>query len=152
MEAFNHFISDLPFTRATWFTLGTLIFFVWLFARASKDPNNLIKWEHLIVDSSNNRASPYKLGYIIGLIVGTWIVVRWADTGSLTYDIFGMYLSYLLGGAGVNSFAKSKETPRDRYPYRRDEPRRDYERDDDLPRPSVAPKTADDVEDPLPRP
>jgi len=107
-DAITAFFAALPFTKATWFTLGTLLFFVWLFAKASRDPLNPIKWEHLIMDGFNNRASPYKLGYLIGLIVGTWIVLRMSDNDKLTYDIFGMYLTYLLGGAGVNSFAKSK--------------------------------------------
>lgn len=109
-ETITQFFRALPFTQATWFTLFTLLFVVWLFAKASHDPTSPIKWEHLIIDSNNNRASPYKLGYLIGMIVGTWVVLRWTDTGALTYDILGMYLTYLLGGAGVNSFAKSKTT------------------------------------------
>lgn len=103
------FFAAIPFTTATWFTLGTLLFFVWLFAKASRDPHSPVKWEHLIVDSSNDRASPYKVGFLIGMIVSTWIIIRFCDEKRLTYDIFGMYLTYLLGGAGVNSFFKSKD-------------------------------------------
>jgi len=101
--------SVLPFSGATWFTLFTLFFFVWVFSRASKDPLNPLKWEHLIIDSQDNRASPYKLGYLIGVIVGTWIVIRFADKNVLNFDILGMYLTYLVTGAGVNSFVKSKQ-------------------------------------------
>lgn len=104
-------ITSIPFRGATWFTLSTLFFFVWLFAKASRDPNSSVKWEHLIIDSSNDRASPYKVGYLIGLIVSTWVIVRLSDGDKLTYDIFGMYLTYLLGGAGFNSYLKGKNDP-----------------------------------------
>lgn len=99
-----------PFSFATWFVLLTLGFFIWLFAKASKDRSSLVNWEHLIVDSSTDRASPYKLGYIIGIIVSTWIVITFADGGKLSFDILGTYLSFLLGGAGVNILGK-KSTP-----------------------------------------
>lgn len=102
------FFTAIPFTGATWFVLATLAFIVWLFARASKDPLSPIKWEHMIIETGNDRASPYKVGYLIGMVVGTWIIVSFADRDKLTYDIFGMYLTYLLGGAGWNSFVKSK--------------------------------------------
>lgn len=143
IETVTSLHAAMPFTRATWFTLITLLFFVWLFAKASRDPSNPIKWEHLIVDADNDRASPYKVGYLIGLIVGTWIVLRWADTGALTYDIFGMYLTYLLGGAGVNSFSKKGGDTGSHQPP----PKRQVQRDP--PRPYDG--TSDD-EDQIPRP
>ena len=101
--------AAIPFSGATWFTILTMVFFTWLFAKASRDPLNPIKWEHLIIDSQNNRASPYKLGYLIGVIISTWIVIRFADRQTLNFDILGMYLTYLVTGAGVNSFIKAKE-------------------------------------------
>ena len=79
---------------------------MWLFSKASRDARSLINWEHLIVDSGTNRASVYKVSYIVGLIVSTWIVITFADGGKLTFDILGTYLSYLLGGAGLNTFGK----------------------------------------------
>lgn len=108
--------NNMPFSGATWFVLLTLGFFIWLFAKADKNPKSPVRWEHLIVDSQNNRTSPYKLGYLIGVIVSTWIVIRMSDAGKLTFDIFGMYLGYLVGGAGINSFTKAKQpdaTPED---------------------------------------
>lgn len=86
--------------------LATLVFFVWLFVKADHDTNSPVRWEHLIVDSNNDRASPYKVGYLVGLIVGTWIILTLTDRDKLTMDMFGVYLTYLLGGAGVNSWAK----------------------------------------------
>ena len=108
LATFARMESMIPFTAATWFVLATLGFFVWLFAKASRDPNSPVKWEHLIIDSNNDRASPYKMGYLIGLIIGTWIVLTFTDRDKLTFDIFGLYLTYLLGGSSWNSFIKSK--------------------------------------------
>lgn len=102
-------VEAIPFSGATWFVLLTLGFFVWLFAKADKNPKSPVRWEHLIIDSQNDRTSPYKLGYLIGVIVSTWIVIRTSDAGKLTLDIFGTYLMFLVGGAGINSFTKMKE-------------------------------------------
>ena len=99
-------IAAVPFSGATWFILFILGFFVRLFYIGNKDPKSPVQWEQLIIDSSNNRASPYKLGYLIGLIVGTWIVVTLTDKNLMNVAIFSTYLTYLLGGAGANMYAK----------------------------------------------
>lgn len=109
MTQFITFWAMIPFSLATWFVLLTLGFFVWLFAKASKNPLSLVDWEHLIIDSETNRASPYKVGYIVGIIVSTWIVITFADGGKLSFDILGTYLSFLLGGAGVNILGKKSQ-------------------------------------------
>jgi hypothetical protein len=110
------FLSSLPFSSATWFVIATLVFFIYLFAKANKNPNSPIRWEHLLIDSSNDRVSPYKLGYIIGLIVGTQIVLTFLDSGKLSFDIFGTYLTYLLGGASVNSITKKDKVEAPKLP------------------------------------
>jgi hypothetical protein len=109
----SHITLSNPFSLATWFILGILGFSVWIFYRASKNPENIISWEHLVIDTSTNRASPYKVGYLVGIIVSSWIVITFADTAKLTFDILGMYLSYLLGGAGMNAFIKRTTPPAD---------------------------------------
>lgn len=48
------------------------------------------------------------MGYLIGVIVSTWIVIRFADREVLNFDILGMYLTYLVTGAAVNSFVTSR--------------------------------------------
>lgn len=85
-------------------------FIVWIFYKGDKDPSNRVSWEDLIVDSANNKASPYKLGFLIGMIVGTWLIIDLEDKGRVTYDILGLYLAYLLGGAGWGYFIKSSAT------------------------------------------
>lgn len=107
INTINSIIDINPFSIATWFVLGILGFIVFLFHKATKNPASVINWEHLIVDSSNDRSSPYKLGYLIGVIVSTWIVVTFANSNTLSFDILGAYLTFLLGGAGVNSYFKA---------------------------------------------
>jgi hypothetical protein len=100
IDGIFHTLGAIPFSGATWFVLAILAFFVFLFVKADHDPTSPVSWEDLIVDSVTRRASPYKLGYLIGLIVGTWVVVYLTDKGTLSIDMFGGYLAYLLGGAG----------------------------------------------------
>lgn len=115
METFFTFVENfwahLPFSTATWFVIGILGFSIWIFFRASKNPNSLINWEHMIIDSSTDRTSPYKLGYLIGVIISTWIVITLQDMSKLTIDIFGAYLTYLVGGAGFTEWLKHGKDP-----------------------------------------
>lgn len=99
-------IGAIPFTGATWIVLAMLAFFMWLFSKANHDPKSRISWEDLIVDSATERASPYKLGFLVGVIVSTWIAISFADSNRLTFDILGVYLTFLVGGVGVNVLAK----------------------------------------------
>ena len=105
----TNFFNAIPFSSATWLTIWTLIFFIWIMSRASRDPKSPLNWEHLIIDSNNDRASPYKLGYLVGVIVSTWVVIRSVDRAVLSFDVLGMYLTFLVSGAGINTFAKRKE-------------------------------------------
>ena len=107
IQILDAIVHHIPFTSATWFVIAILGFFVWLFAKADKDPTTPVYWEHLIIDSNNDRASPYKVGYLVGIIVSTWVIIRMADAGNVSLDIFGVYLTFLLGGAGINTFVKA---------------------------------------------
>lgn len=92
----------IPFTAVTWFVLFTILFFVWLFSKSHRDPNSPIRWEDLIISVTTGRADPYKIGYLVGIIVGTWVVIGLYDKEKLSFDMFGLYLAYLVGGAGWN--------------------------------------------------
>lgn len=109
LAAATSILNAIPITGATWLVVGILAFFIWLFTKAQRNPNSAFDWEHFFIDSETNRASPYKLGYMIGIIVGTWVIISFADGNKLTWDIFGGYLMYLLGGAGWATTMKSKE-------------------------------------------
>lgn len=104
--ASSEFWNRIPFSSATWFVIGILIFSTALFVKASKDPNSKVNWEDMIIDSKSNRTSPYKLGFLIGSIVSTWIVIILSDRGTLTYDMFGIYLLYMVSGAGFVEWLK----------------------------------------------
>lgn len=99
---FNH----IPFSTATWFVIGILWICTWVFIKASKNPSSPVRWEHLIVDSATDRTSPYKLGYLIGVIIATWVVITLLDKQTLGIDILGVYLTYLVGGAGFTEWLK----------------------------------------------
>jgi len=71
-------------------------------------PNSRVSWEDLVIDTNTNKTSPYRLGYLVGIIVSTWTVMTFVDRNALSMDVFATYLTYLLGGAGWNSFVKNK--------------------------------------------
>lgn len=100
--------SSIPFSSATWVVIGVLGFFIWLFAKANNNRKSPVDWEHMLLDPETNRASPYRAGYIVGIIISTWIVIGLFDKDKLTWDIFSGYLTYLLGGAGVIAWMKTK--------------------------------------------
>lgn len=101
-------ITAIPFTSATWMVLMVLAGVVWLFAKASQSPDSPIDWVHLVTDGKTQRASPYKLGYLVGLISSTWVIITYADKSTLSADVFGIYLAFVLGGAGWNTYVKSR--------------------------------------------
>lgn len=107
---FSKLIDIIPFTAATWFVLFTIIFFVWLFSKAHKNPVSPVRWEHLVISTTTNRADPYKIGYLIGTVVSTWIIIGLFDKDKLSFDIFGLYLAYLVGGAGWNMVASKRQS------------------------------------------
>lgn len=109
LNGIKSFFAAFPFSSQTWFVLLIVAVLWYVFAKANKDPKSPVRWEDLIVDSSNDKVSPYKVGYLIGIVVSTWVILSFADAGKLSFDMFGMYLTYLLGGAGWSSFVKSKQ-------------------------------------------
>lgn len=118
MEFIHELISTMsmlvPFTSATWFVIFIMVFIFFLFSHGSKrggDCRRTIRWEDLIIDPELDKVSPYKVGYLIGVVVSTWIVISLSDGQRLTFDIMGLYLSYLLGGAGWSEFV-NKRKPR----------------------------------------
>lgn len=103
-----HAIELLPFSAATWFVLFVLFFFVWIFTKANHNPNSAIRFEELFIDTVTQKTSPYKLGYLVGIIVSTWVIITMTDRDKLTFDILGTYLAFLLGGAGWTAFVTNK--------------------------------------------
>lgn len=109
IDSVSSVFHALPFTGATWFVIAIIAFVVWMFSKAHRDSNSTVRWEDLIIDPQLNKVSPYKLGYLIGMIVSTWLIISLSDRNSLDFDIFGLYLSYLLGGAGWSEFVNKRK-------------------------------------------
>lgn len=110
IHTFSALLAALPFSSPTWFVIFVLVFITWLVAQASKDPSNRVRWEDMIIDTTSGKTSPYKLGYLVGMIVSTWTITTLVDKSAITFDMFGMYLTYLLGGASWNAFINKKTT------------------------------------------
>jgi hypothetical protein len=92
----------------TWMILGIVAGIVWLFYHGNNDPKNPLRWEDLVIDTTNNRASPYKFGYMVGVIVSTWVIIQYAVQFKLGIDLFATYLMYLVGGVGWMAFVQGK--------------------------------------------
>ena len=105
----SHLQAAIPFSTATWFVIAVLMFVVWLFYKANKNPKSPVNWEDMILD--HKKVSPYKLGYLIGLIVGTFVIVQASDKGSLTEALLGVYLAYTVGGAGWMTYLNKNGAP-----------------------------------------
>lgn len=110
VTSFFNFLSQLqaaiPFSSATWVVLAILTFVVWLFYKANKNPKSPVNWEDMILE--HKKVSPYKLGYLIGLIVGTFVIVQASDNKTLTEALLGVYLAYTVGGAGWMTYLNGK--------------------------------------------
>ena len=123
LEFLRSLIAAIPFGGASWFVILTLGFFVWLFSKGNKNPKSSISWEDLFLSEKQThvnglegwryQADPYKIGYLVGCIVGTWIMVQQADSNKLGFDMFGDYLLFLLGGAGMSNYFKRSDQASD---------------------------------------
>ena len=109
------FIEKLvsSFSVATSFLLVLFFVVVVLFNRAHKNPEMNVRWEDLVVDTKTLRVNPYKFGYVIGVVVGTWVVVTLTTGGTISWDMMIGYFAFLLGGSGWNSYIKGRfaDTP-----------------------------------------
>lgn len=98
------------FTGPAWILVLTLTLIIVMFAKASRNPTSKIDWEQLFIDTHTDKTSPYRVGYLVGMIVGTWVTLVYADRGNLPFDLFGMYLAYLLGGSTLTAYLQKKQS------------------------------------------
>lgn len=71
---------------------------------------------HLIVDSSSERVSLFKLGQLVALVVSTWALVHETRRGFLTEWLFAVYMLSWTGANIANKVTekyKSLEPPKD---------------------------------------
>lgn len=128
LSAVERIIGVLPFSGATWIVVALITFVIVIISKA--DTEGSIVWEDLIVDQEQDSISPYKLGFLIGIIVSTWIVIDAADKGALQESVLMLYMSYLLGGAGWSEFINKRhqQIQRRGYDHEKDPPSREQEK------------------------
>lgn len=66
----------------------------WLLHRLIKCTNAL-EWADLI--ATRGKLNSYKVGFWIGAIVGSWVVIKQTYMGQLDGAVFGIYMGFLTG-------------------------------------------------------
>lgn len=90
----------------TFWIIVTVVVAVVAFQRAQEQ--NHVTWTDMIVTPGTGKLSLAKAGQLVGIIVSSWIVIVMADRNQLGGEIFGMWLAFLLGGAGWSTYLKAK--------------------------------------------
>jgi len=94
----------------TYALLGFFVVLILWFAHyLRKDP--VASPLDLVTEPLRGRLSAAKIGQLTGLIVSTWIVVTMTMKGTITYDIFGLYLLYVAGVDLYGKFLRTKGLP-----------------------------------------
>lgn len=99
--------SGLSLSSQMLFLFVVAVCLAYLAFKASHREENALDWVDFITDQ-NGKLSASKLSQMIGLIISSWVVVVLADKGSISFDIFGLYLAFAAGTAGWSSYLKAK--------------------------------------------
>lgn len=124
-----------PGAWVAFFGVGLFIaaFLLWRLVQCK----NMLSWEDLV--STNDVLNAYKIGYWIGVGVGSWAVIKTTYMGQLDGAVFAGYLAFC-GGVPVGMSAISSRTVQPKYRARVD--------DDDLPPvPPPAPRSRSGLQD-----
>jgi hypothetical protein len=100
-------IFNLMSTRTFWLFLVVFIV-LWAFWRAQS--RGELKWTDMITAPGTNKLSISKVGQAIGIVISSWAIIIMTDNNKLSSEIFGVWLAFLLGGAGWSSYLKSRNT------------------------------------------
>lgn len=101
LSSFFHVLS----TRTFWIFLIILVVLV-AFWRAQK--RGELKWTDMITAPGSSKLSLSKVGQSIGIVISSWAIIIMVDKDKLSSEIFGVWLAFLLGGAGWSSYLKAK--------------------------------------------
>lgn len=84
-----------------------LVIFAWFVyhLRKSDTANPL----DLITAPDTGRLSAAKIGQLVGIIVSSWVVISAAIAGTLSAELFLIYLAYVAGVDLFGKFLRSKE-------------------------------------------
>jgi hypothetical protein len=80
--------------------------------KAQKDKNNPFDWIDMLTginqSTGKREASSTKIMQLVGGVTGTFIVVKLAILGTLNWDMFAIYLSYVASVDGFTRFMLAK--------------------------------------------
>ena len=95
-------ISLLGMTFNVYGIILLVLAIIFIFAYRDAAAKHGLNWTDMIT-RDGDKVSFSKILQMVGGVVGTWIVVQTTLAGTLTWDIFGIYLAYV---ASVDSFSK----------------------------------------------
>ena len=92
--------------------VGFFTVFVILFGVESRNPKSPVSWIDLLIDPLTNKVSITKIGQLIGIRIGGWVVITMAQIkesyGSFPM-VFTAYLAFLGGVYAFSNWMKGKK-------------------------------------------
>ena len=96
------------FSPATWFLMISIIVFIMAIIRASLSKTSKLDWEDMLVDQLTQKMSVTRLGQLVGIIIGSWVIITIVDAKKeIGIEVFGTYLAFLIGAYGLNNYFKN---------------------------------------------
>lgn len=75
--------------------LGVVLLLGWLLYRLISCKTNELEWSDLV--ATRGKLNSYKLSFWVGVVVGTWVVIKQVYMAQLDATIFGIYMGFLTG-------------------------------------------------------
>lgn len=92
------------------FLLAMALLLVWLLHKLIQCRNEL-EWADLI--ATRGKLNSYKVGFWIGAVVGTWVVIKQTYMGDLDGAVFGIYMGFLTGApVAMAAIGTRRDRPR----------------------------------------
>lgn len=88
--------------------LGSIIIFIFAIIFTSKNSHNKFNLLDLI-SNPNGSASLTRILQLAAGVTGTWVIIKITLAGTLTYDMFGVYLAAMGISEGYNKWVQSKK-------------------------------------------
>jgi hypothetical protein len=85
---------------------------IFLFGLARELYKNNLEWSYLIT-RDGKRVSATKILQLVGGFTGTWIVIRLTLGGTITWDMFMIYLTYVASVEGFSKFVSHMKRDQD---------------------------------------
>lgn len=107
----DHFISilvalDWMQWLLLWF-LGLIPLILYMCHRAP-DSFDL---RHLIADPDSGKIDRFAFGYIVALVISSWLMLFYANAGKLTWEWFGLYIGVWAVPKLVEKWLDTKKVP-----------------------------------------